>query len=94
LTFDLAFSPNKISIGRIKEGNKSTRASTRPHTKYASVLDEVLKAVTIKITIFCVIIKCIVRHNPNDVSEQSVASTFMEKQSRYRLGGAVRVPGS
>ena len=44
--------------------------------KYASVLDEVLKAVTIKITIFCITMKCITHHKTNDVSEQSVASTF------------------
>jgi len=48
--------------------------------KYASVLDEVLKVVTTKITIFCIIIKCIAHHKPKDVSEQSLASVFRAEE--------------
>jgi len=53
--------------------------------KYASVLDEVLKVVTIKITIFCIIMKCIAHHKPNDVSEQSVSSIFIVEEISNNL---------
>lgn len=54
--------------------------------KYASGLDEVLKAVdSKKITIFCIIMKRIANHRPNEVYEQSIASSFMVEEISNNL---------